>query len=154
SSLVHELYKPIVRERALFLSGKFDQYKRDIPYSTLVAAFREPVLEILAESDEQIADWRQRLLDALGVNGQLIVDAIPPIELVIGRQPPAPELPVTDAQNRFRTVLRHFIGVFARKEHPLVLFLDDLQWADAASLALIEELLAGPEMPHLFVIGA
>ncbi|WP_437594473.1 sensor histidine kinase [Sorangium sp. So ce1000] len=154
STLVHELYRPIVRERAFFLSGKFDQYKRDIPYSTLVQAFRELVLEILAESEGPIAAWRQRLLGALGSNGQLIVEVIPQVELIIGRQPPVPELPPIEAQNRFRVVFRHFIGVFARREHPLALFLDDLQWTDSASLGLLRDLMAHLEARHLLVIGA
>ncbi|MDC0676285.1 sensor histidine kinase [Sorangium atrum] len=154
STLVHELYRPIVRERALFLSGKFDQYKRDIPYATLVQAFRELVLEILAEAEDRIAAWRQWLLGALGSNGQLIVDVIPQIELIIGRQPPVPELPPAEAQHRFRVVFRHFIGVFARQEHPLALFLDDLQWTDSASLELLRDLVTHPETRHLLVIGA
>ncbi|WP_437330858.1 sensor histidine kinase [Sorangium sp. So ce381] len=154
STLVHELYRPIVRERALFLSGKFDQYKRDIPYSTLVQAFRELVLEILAESEDRIAAFRQRLLGALGSNAQLIVEVIPQIELVIDRQPPVAELPPAEAQSRFRVVFRNFIGVFARQEHPLALFLDDLQWADLASLGLLRDLLTHPETHHLLVIGA
>ncbi len=113
------------------------------------------MLEILAE--ERGADRRRGgsgLLDALGINGQLIVDVIPQVELVIGPQPPVPELPPTEAQNRFRMVFRHFIGVFARKEHPLALFLDDLQWADSASLGLLEELVTHPEARHLLVVGA
>jgi predicted ATPase/signal transduction histidine kinase len=154
SALVHELYKPAVRERAFFLSGKFDQYKRDIPYATLVQAFRELVLELLAESEERIAAWRQRLLRALGINGQLIVEVIPQVELVIGPQPPAADLPPTEAQNRFRMVFRHFIGVFAQTEHPLVLLLDDLQWADSASLGLLQDLMTHPETCHLLVMGA
>ncbi|PCC68121.1 Protein kinase domain-containing protein [Nannocystis exedens] len=154
SALVHELHKPVVRRRGFFISGKFDQYKRDIPYSTLVQAFGELVLEILAESEERIAAWRQRLRDALGKSGQLIVDVIPQIELVIGAQPPVPELPPREAQNRFRIVFRKFIGVFARKEHPLALFLDDLQWADSASLGLLEELITYPETRVLLVVGA
>ncbi|WP_437494277.1 AAA family ATPase [Sorangium sp. So ce1014] len=154
SALVHELYRPIVRERAFFLSGKFDQYKRDIPYSTLVQAFRELVLEILAESEDRIAAWKQRLLGALGLNGQLIVEVIPQVELVIGPQSPVPELPASEAQSRFRVVFRHFIGVFARKEHPLALFLDDLQWADSASLGLLRDLVTHPEIRHFLVIGA
>ncbi|WP_437747614.1 AAA family ATPase [Sorangium sp. So ce1504] len=154
SALVYELYRPVIRERALFLSGKFDPYKRDIPYSTLVQAFREAVLEILAENEDQMAAWRQRLLDALGINGQLMVEVIPQVELVIGRQPPVPELPLTEAQNRFRVVFRRFIGVFARKEHPLALFLDDLQWPDSASLGLLHDLVTHPETRHLLVIGA
>ncbi len=154
TALVHELDKAIVRERAFFLSGKFDQYKRDVPYATLVQAFRELVLEILAESEEGVLAWRQRLSGALGINGQLIADVIPPVELVIGRQPPAPELPPTEAQNRFRMVFRQFIGVFAQAEHPLALFLDDLQWADSASLGLLADLLAHGEVRHLLLIGA
>ncbi|WP_437917134.1 AAA family ATPase [Sorangium sp. So ce302] len=154
SALVHELYRPIVRERACFLSGKFDQYKRDIPYFTLVQAFRELVQEILTEDEDRIAAFRQRLLGALGINGQLIVEVIPQLELVIGRQPPVPELPPTEAQNRFRIVCRHFIGVFARKEHPLALFLDDLQWTDSASLGLLHDLVTHPETRYLLVIGA
>ncbi|WP_437803833.1 sensor histidine kinase [Sorangium sp. So ce693] len=154
SALVRELYKPIVRERAFFLSGKFDQYKRDIPYSTLVHAFQELVREILAEDEDRIAAFRQRLLGALGSNGQLIVEVIPQLELVVGRQPPVPELPPMEAQNRFRIVFRHFIGVFARKEHPLALFLDDLQRTDSASLGLLHDLVTHPETRYLLVIGA
>jgi serine/threonine protein kinase len=154
SALVNELHKPIVRERGFFISGKFDQYKRNIPYFAIVQSFRELVLEILAESEERVAAWKQRLLDALGVNGQLIVDMIPQVELGIGRQPKVAELPPIEAQNRLRIVFRQFIGVFARKEHPLALFLDDLQWADLASLGLIEDLMTHPETGHLLVIGA
>ncbi|WP_437574587.1 AAA family ATPase [Sorangium sp. So ce887] len=153
STLVHELHKPVTRERGFFASGKFDQHKRDIPYFTIVQAVQEIVLELLADS-ERIAAWKQRLLEVLTVNGQLIVDLIPQLDLVIGPQPPAPELPPVEAQNRFRIVFRHFIGVFARKEHPLVLFLDDLQWADSASLGLLQDLVKHLDTGHLLVIGA
>ncbi|QRN97008.1 AAA family ATPase [Archangium violaceum] len=153
SALVYELHKPIVRERGFFISGKFDKYKRDIPYSTIVRAFRELVPELLAGSEERLSTFRQRLLGALGSNGQLIVEVIPQVELVVGRQPPVPELPPTEAQNRFHMVFRHFIGVFARKEHPLALFLDDLQWADSASLALLQDLMTHPETGHFLGIG-
>ncbi|MRG91992.1 ATP-binding sensor histidine kinase [Polyangium spumosum] len=154
SSLVHELYKPVARARGFFISGKFDPYNRDIPYATFVRAFRELVLEILAGSEERIAAFRRELERALGVNGQLVVDVIPEVELVVGRQPPVAELPPTEAQNRFRIVFRHFIGVFAREPHPLVLFLDDLQWADAESLGLLRDLVTHPEVRHLLLIGA
>ncbi|MDC3962072.1 AAA family ATPase [Polyangium jinanense] len=154
SALVHELYKPIFRQRGSLVSGKFEQYKRDIPYVTIVQALRELVLELLAQSEDRIDSFRQRLRAALGVNGQLIVDVIPQVELVLGRQPPVPELPVTEAQNRFHMVFRHFVGVFTRKEHPVAIFLDDLQWADAASLGLLEDLMTHPETRHLLVIGA
>ncbi|WP_437331217.1 AAA family ATPase [Sorangium sp. So ce381] len=154
SALVHELCKPIIRERALFLSGKFERCKRGVPHFTLVQAFREIVCEILAEPEDRIAAFRQRLLDALGPNGQLIVDVIPQLELVIGRQPQVPELPLAEAQHRFRVVFRSFIGAFARKEHPLVLFLDDLQWTNPASLGLLQDLVTHPEVRHLLFVGA
>jgi predicted ATPase/signal transduction histidine kinase/tRNA A-37 threonylcarbamoyl transferase component Bud32 len=154
SVLVHELEAPVVRERGCFISGKFDQYQRDVPYATLVQAVRELVLSILAESEEHVAARRQLLLDALGVNAQLIVEVIPEVALVIGRHPPPPELPPVEAQNRLRMVLRSFIGVIARAEHPLALFLDDLQWADSASLGLLRELLTHADVRHVLVIGA
>jgi predicted ATPase/signal transduction histidine kinase len=156
SSLVNELQRPIVRERGLYAAGKFDQYRRDIPYATIVQAFTELTLEILSRSAQQIAEWRQALQEALGVNGQLVVDVIPPVGLVIGPQPPVPALPPAEAQNRFRLVFRQFIAVFARKEHPLALFLDDLQWADAASLALLRDLVTVTNggSSHLCLVGA
>jgi predicted ATPase/signal transduction histidine kinase/tRNA A-37 threonylcarbamoyl transferase component Bud32 len=154
SVLARELCQPVVKTGGFFASGKVDQYQRDLPYSTLTQALRELILEILAETEERIADWRRRLLDALGINGQLIVDVIPPLELVIGPQAPAPELPLAEAQNRFRLVFQHFIGVFAQAQHPLVLFLDDLQWADSASLALLKELVVRAQVRHLLIVGA
>ncbi|MDB5854588.1 MAG: sensory box protein [Herminiimonas sp.] len=154
SSLVHELQRPIVRHRGYFISGKFDQYQGDIPYATITQAFRELVQQLLTENDVRIACWRQRLEAAVGVNGQLIVDVLPQVELIIGPQSSVPVLPPTEAQNRFRMVFRQFVGVFTSKEHPLVLFLDDLQWIDAASLSLIEHLLTYPETHYLLVIGS
>src|SRR6266508_2660994 len=137
SSLVHELEKPILGRRGLFAAGKFDQYKRDVPYSTIVQAFQGLVLDLLVEGEERVSAWRQRLQDALGINARLIVDMIPQVELVIGRQPPVPELPLSEAKNRFHVVFGRFLGVFAHEEHPLTLFLADLQWIDAASLELL-----------------
>ena len=106
-------------KRGLFVAGKFEQYKRDVPYFTIVQAFREVMLDILAESADSVAAWRQRIQAALGQNGQLIVDLIPQLELVIGPQPPVPELSLGEAENRLRMVLRQFVGVFATQEHPL-----------------------------------
>jgi predicted ATPase/signal transduction histidine kinase/ActR/RegA family two-component response regulator len=154
SAFVRELEAPVIRGGGFFISGKFDQYIRDIPYATLVQALRERVLWLIGQSEEQTAPWKQVLTAALGINAQVIVDVIPEVELVIGRQPPAPELPPIEAQNRFRMVFRRFIGVFADKEHPLVLFLDDLQWADSASLGLLQELLPNAEVHNLLIIGA
>ena len=154
SSLVHELHQPIVRERGYFIAGKFDQLMRDIPYATLTQAFRDLVQQLLAESEARIADWRQRIQAAVGANGQLIIDVLPQVELIIGKQPPVPPLPPTEAQNRFRLVFQRFIAVFTRQEHPLALFLDDVQWADVASLQFIEHLLTQPDTRYLLLIAA
>ena len=154
SSVVHELHKALVPQQGLFASGKFDQYKRDIPYSTLVQAFQSLVRPLLSKSDAELAIWRHAFLEALGPNGRLIVDLVPELTLLIGEQPPVPELPPQDAQRLFQLVFRRFIGVFARPEHPLALFLDDLQWLDAATLDLLEDLLTRSDLQHLLVIGA
>jgi PAS domain S-box-containing protein len=154
SSVVNELHKALVPLRGLFASGKFDQYKRDIPYATLAQAFQSLVCSLLSQSEAEIGRWRDSLSLALGSNGQLIVNLVPELEFVIGKQPPVPDLPPRDAQNRFQMVFRRFLGVFARKEHPLALFLDDLQWLDAATLDLLEHLVTNPEVRHLLLVGA
>ena len=127
SAVVHELHKVLVPPRALFAAGKFDQYKRDIPYATLAQAFQSLIRPLLAKSDAELGRWRDALREALGPNGQLIVDRVPELKLIIGEQPPVPELPPQQAKSRFQIVFRRFISVFARPEHPLALFLDDLQ---------------------------
>ena len=154
SALVHELHKALVPSRGLFAAGKFDQYKRDIPYATLAQAFQRLVRGLLAKSEANLGPWRDALNEALGPNGRLMVDLVPELKLIIGEQPAVPELPPQDAQRRFQLVLRRFIGVFARPEHPLALFLDDLQWLDAATLDLLEDLLTRPDLQHLMLIGA
>jgi PAS domain S-box-containing protein len=154
SSVVNELQPVLVPPRGLFASGKFDQYKRDIPYSTLAQAFQSLIRQLLTKSETELGRWRHDLLDALDQNGQLIVDLVPELKLVIGEQPPVPEVPAQDAQRRFQVVIRRFIGVFARREHPLALFLDDLQWLDGATLDLLEDLLTRSELQHLILIGA
>ena len=154
SSVVHELHKVLVPPRGLFASGKFDQYKRDIPYATLAQAFQGLVRSLLGRSEAEVGRWRDALSEALGPNGRLIVDLVPELELVIGTQPPVADLPPQDAKNRFRMVFRRFLGVFARQEHPLALFLDDLQWLDAATLDLLEDLVTHSEMRHLLLVGA
>jgi len=154
SSLVHELQKPLVSERGFFLSGKFDQFARGIPYSTIVRALADLVLGLLAEDEPRLREWRQEIQKALGIHGKLIVDMISPLRILIGEQPAVPELPITEAEQRFRRVFREFLGVFTRKEHPLVVFFDDLQWADAGSLTLIEDLITNPDTPYLLLIGA
>jgi PAS domain S-box-containing protein len=154
SSLVNELDKELVPPRGLFASGKFDQYKRDIPYSTLALAFQSLIRPLLAKTDPELEEWREAFREALGPNGRLITDVVPELELIVGDQPPVPELPPHDAQRRFQLVFRRFLAVFARPEHPLALFLDDLQWLDSATLDLLEDLLTQPDVRHLMLIGA
>ncbi|WP_437853931.1 AAA family ATPase [Sorangium sp. So ce363] len=154
SSLVAELHRPIVRERGFFLSGKFDQTARDVPYSAFHQAFRTLVQEILGASEEQVERWRQRFREALGPNGRLLADVLPEIGLLLGPQPPVPELPPTEAQSRLLATLQRFVAACARKEHPVALFLDDLQWADAGSLLLLEQLATYAGSEHLLLIGA
>jgi predicted ATPase len=144
----------LVPPRGLLGSGKFDQYKRDIPYATLAQAFQNLIRPLLSKSEEELSKWRDALHDALGPNGRLIVNLVPELQPIIGEAPPVPDLPPQDAQRRFQLVFRRFIGVFARPEHPLVLFLDDLQWLDSATLDLIENLLTQSDARHLLLIGA
>ena len=154
SAVVNELHKALVPLRGMFASGKFDQYKRDIPYSTLAEMFRSLVRPLLARSDAELRDLRRAFLEALEPNARLMTDLIPELKLIIGEQPPVPELDARQAQSRFQLVFQRFIGVFARPEHPLALFFDDLQWLDAATLDLLEDLLTRSELRHLLLIGA
>jgi predicted ATPase/GAF domain-containing protein len=154
SSVVNELHKVLVPPRGLFASGKFDQFKRDIPYATIAQAFQSLIRALLGKSDAELGRWRDALQEALGPNGQLMVDLVPELTLIIGEQTPVPELPPQDAQRRFQLVLRRFLSVFARPEHPLALFLDDLQWLDTATRDLVEHVLTQPDVRHLLLIGA
>jgi predicted ATPase/GAF domain-containing protein/two-component sensor histidine kinase len=154
SAVVNELHKPLVPPRGLFASGKFDQYKRDIPYATLAQAFQSLVRPLLSKREEELSKWRDALHEALDPNGQLIVALVPELKAIIGEQPPVPDLPPQEEQRRFNLVFRRFINVFARPEHPLALFLDDLQWLDAATLDLMEDLLTQPDVKHLMLLGA
>jgi predicted ATPase/GAF domain-containing protein len=154
SSLVNELHKAIVPARGLFAAGKFDQYRRDVPYATLAQAFQTLIRQILVESEAEVEQWRTVLVDAVGPSGQLIVDLIPELEFIIGKQPSVPDVPPQDAQNRFQLVFRRFLGAFGRPEHPLALFLDDLQWLDAATLDLFDRLVTHPEIRHVLLVGA
>jgi PAS domain S-box-containing protein len=154
TSVVNELHKVLVPPRGLFASGKFDQYKRDIPYATLAQAFQSLVRPLLSKSESELRIWSDALREALGPNGLLMVDLVPELKLIMGEQQPVPELPAHDAQRRFQLVFRRFLSVFARSEHPLALFLDDLQWLDTATLDLLEDLLTQPDVRHLMLIGA
>ncbi|MBV8473430.1 MAG: PAS domain S-box protein, partial [Hyphomicrobiales bacterium] len=154
SSVVNELHKALVAPRGLFASGKFDQLKRDIPYWTLAQAFQSLVRSLLGRSEAELATWRDGLRDALGSNGRLVVDLVPELSVIVGEQPPIPELEPQQAKGRFQITFRRFIGVFATADHPLALFLDDLQWVDSATVDLVENLLTQGDVRHLLVLGA
>ena len=154
TAVVNEVHKPIVRQRGYFIKGKFDQFNRNIPFSAFVQAFRDLMGQLLSESDAQLQVWKSQILAALGDNGQVIIEVIPELERIIGQQPPAPELSGTAAQNRFNLLFQKFIQVFTTPEHPLVMFLDDLQWADSASLNLMQLLMGESERGYLLLIGA
>ncbi|GGA23487.1 ATP-binding sensor histidine kinase [Okeania sp. KiyG1] len=152
--VVNEVHKPIVRQRGYFIKGKFDQFNRNIPFSALVQSLRDLMGQLLSESDAQLQQWKSQILDAVGENGQVIVDVIPELEKIIGKQPAVAELSGSAAQNRFNLLFGKFIQVFTTKEHPLVIFLDDLQWADSASLNLMKLLMGGVSNSYLLMIGA
>jgi predicted ATPase/signal transduction histidine kinase/tRNA A-37 threonylcarbamoyl transferase component Bud32 len=154
SAVVHELYKPVVQRRGFFLSGKFDQFQREVPYATLAQAIRGLVQQVLAGTDDALALCREQLNQVWAGQGQALVALVPQLEVVVGKQPPLQPLPPGETQNRLRRVVRQFLSVFATAEHPLVVFLDDLQWADLSSLKLIESLLSQPETPPVLWIGA
>ncbi|MDY6937966.1 MAG: AAA family ATPase [Cyanobacteriota bacterium] len=154
TAVVNEVHKPITRDRGYFIKGKFDQFNRSIPFSAFVQAFRDLMGQLLGESDADLAKWKRQILEAVGENGQVLIDAIPSLEQIIGSQPPAPELSGNAAQNRFNLLFDRFVGVFATQDHPLVMFLDDLQWADSASLNLLALLMEELEAGYLLVLGA
>ncbi|BAZ39680.1 multi-sensor signal transduction multi-kinase [Calothrix sp. NIES-4101] len=154
TAIVNEVHKPIVQQRGYFIKGKFDQFNRNIPLDAFVQAFRDLIGQLLCESDAQLQSWKLRILEALGENAQVIIDVIPELAQIIGEQSPAPELSGTAAQNRFNLLFQKFIQVFTKPEHPLVMFLDDLQWADSASLNLIQLLMAESGTGYLLMIGA
>ncbi len=133
TAVVNEVHKPITRQRGYFIKGKYDQFNRSVPLSAFVQALRELIAQLLAESDAQLADWKAKILSVVGENGQVLINVIPELECIIGEQPAVSELSGTAAQNRFNTLLRKFIAIFTQAKHPLVLFLDDLQWADSAA---------------------
>ncbi|WP_224245439.1 trifunctional serine/threonine-protein kinase/ATP-binding protein/sensor histidine kinase [Hyalangium gracile] len=153
SSLVNEVHRPLVRQRGYFGSGKFEQFLTS-PYAAWIQAFDGLVRQILSEDEQRIATWKAELQAALGPNGRVVTDVVPQIELIIGPRPPVPALGAIESQNRFNLVFQRLVGAFALPQHPLVLFLDDLQWADAASLGLLQRILSDPSYRHLLVIGA
>ena len=154
TAVVNEVHKPIVRQRGYFIKGKYDQFNRDIPFSAVVHAFRDLMGQLLSENEDQLAQWKDKILAALGENGQVLIEVVPELEQIIGKQPAAPKLSGSAAQNRFNLLFQQFVRVFTTPEHPLVVFLDDLQWADSASLNLIQMLMSQHEVGYLLLIGA
>ncbi|MEM9089434.1 MAG: serine/threonine-protein kinase PknK, partial [Cyanobacteria bacterium P01_F01_bin.53] len=154
TAVVNEVHKPITRQHGYFIKGKYDQFNRNIPFSAFVQAFRSLMGQLLSESDKQITRWKAQILNAVGENGQIIIDVIPELESIIGIQPPVPQLSGSAAQNRFNLLFGQFVQVFTQKEHPLVLFLDDLQWADSASLNLLKLLVSESNAGYLLALGA
>jgi PAS domain S-box-containing protein len=154
SAVVNELHKSLVPPRGLFASGKFDQYMRDVPYATIAQAFQGLIRTLLSKPEAELTKWRDDLRQALSPNGSLVVDLVPELKLIIGEQPPVAPLPPQEAKARLHLAFRRFVGVFARAEHPLGLFLDDLQWLDAATLDFLEDLLVQEDLAHLLVVGA
>jgi len=154
SAVVHELHKSLVSSRGLFASGKFDQYKRDVPYAIVAQAFQSLIHPLLSKPEAELSKWRDDLIQAIAPNGSLLVDLVPELKLIIGEQPPVHPLPPQEAKTRSHLAFRRFLGVFGRPEHPLGLFLDDLQWLDAATLDFLEDLLIQQDLTHLLVVGA
>ncbi|MEG4809015.1 AAA family ATPase [Microcoleus sp. F8-D3] len=152
TAVVSEVHKPIARQRGYFIQGKYDQFGRNIPFSAFVQAFRELMGQLLSESDAQLQTWKTNILTAVGDSGQVLIEVIPELERIIGPQSPALELSGSAAQNRFNLLMQKFVQVFTTAEHPLVIFLDDLQWADSASLNLLQLLMQ--DTGHLLVLGA
>lgn len=154
SALVNEIQKPITAQKGYFIGGKFDQFQRNIPYYAFIRAFEVLMAQLLTEQKESLEKWKAKILDAVGNNGEVIASVIPAIEYIIGEQPPVKPLPPLESQNRFNLTFLNFIKVFAQAEHPLVIFIDDLQWSDLASLRLIENLMLDEDIRHLLLIGA
>lgn len=154
TSLVNEVQKPIVKQRGYFVSGKFDQLKKDVPYSGLILALTDLIHQALTESETDLTILKHKLLGTLHNNGQILIDLIPELELIIGKQPLAPSLGARENQNRLKMLFKSFIHVFSKKEHPLVIFLDDLQWAGHSTLVLVKELITDPTIQHLLLIGS
>lgn len=154
SAVVHEVYKRLIEHSGYFVEGKFDQYLRGVPYFAFIQAFESLVRIYLTEGEEKLAHLRSLIIEAVGNEGKVLTDIIPDLELIIGTQPPVPELRGSESQNRFNYIVRKFIASITTKDHPLVIFIDDLQWADSSSLSLLMLLMTDPDGSHLLCIGA
>ena len=154
STLINEINQFVTQRNSYFISGKFDQFKRNVPYAFLIQAFQGLIRQLLRESEASLRNWREKILAAIGRNGQLIIDVIPEVEIIIGKQPSLPKLDLLESQRRFNLVFQDFINVFTQPQHSLVIFLDDLQWADFASLDLLKLLAINKNSEYLLILGA
>jgi predicted ATPase/class 3 adenylate cyclase len=154
TSLVQEIYKPITPQRGYFIKGTFEDFQKNVPYSSIISAFQSLIRQLLTENQHQIINWQENILSVLGEQARIIIDVIPELQLIIGEQPNVPELPALEGQNRFNLLFDKFISIFAKKEHPLVIFLDNVHWADSASLKLIEKIIFKKDHQYLLVICA
>jgi predicted ATPase/signal transduction histidine kinase len=154
SVLINEIQRPVTEKRGVFITGKFDQFQRDIPYSAMIDAFQELIKSLLGANEQIIRQWREKILEQVGANGQVVIDVIPALRYIIGPQPPVPPLPPAESANRFNLVFQRFVKAFSNGPTPLVLFLDDLQWADVPSLNLLNFILSGRDTSYLLIIGA
>ena len=154
TSLVRELHKSITEKSGFFISGKFDQLQKNIPYGAIIASFKTLLQELRAESESKLSEWRTKLNEALEKNGQVMIDLIPELEEIIGPQPSVPALEPRESKNRLNLVFKNFIQTFCKQEHPLVIFLDDLQWVDLATLDLVRLIVTDDDMQYLLLIGA
>ncbi|MEO1791125.1 MAG: ATP-binding sensor histidine kinase [Cyanobacteria bacterium J06629_19] len=154
TAVINEVHKPITRQHGYFIQGKFDQLNRNRPFSAFLQAFSSLIEQLLSESDAKLALWRTRILEVVGKNGQVLISVIPSLERILGPQPPVLKLSGSAAQNRFNLLLAQFVGIFATVAHPLVIFLDDLQWVDAASLRLLKLLIEAGNSKYLLILGA
>ncbi len=153
SLLLRELQNPVLQKRGYFLLSQCEEFAQDEPYGCLLKAFRDLIRQVLTESEAQVARWRSRILSAVQGNGQILVELLPDLQMVIGVQPALRELSTSETQNRFHWVIQAFVRVFAKVEHPLVLAIDNLAWVDPASWKLIGQLTQSPESLALLVIG-
>ncbi|MDM8568015.1 AAA family ATPase [Thiotrichales bacterium HSG1] len=154
TAIVHEVHKPMTKKNGYFAAGKFDQFQKNIPYSAITQAFNEFCRYLLLENSETLANWQTKIKDAIGNNGQIIIDVVPDLELIIGKQPAVVKVGPTEAQNRFQIFFLNFVKVLCDKEHPFILFIDDLQWVDSASLSLLKNIMLDDEIQNLLIIGA
>ena len=154
SSLVQELHRPLTASRGFFAAGKFDQYNRGVPFAAVIAAAATLLQHVLTLGPREISSWQTRIGQAVGTALPVLAEIVPDVQAIVGPQPPPSPLPTTEAQQRLQLTLQRFIGVFTAEAHPLVLFLDDLQWADGATMRLIDALVGDPATHHLLLLGA